>query len=271
MNLKLVILILSISIFVMLMAVLDIVVPYRYDEVRLDKRLLPPSINHPFGTDSLGRDIFMRVLYGTRLSLTVSSLSLTISAILGTLIGILSALSKHFHTLADLVMNFFYIVPSIFVATITAFVTGFGIHVIAIAIVLRFLPLFYRITRTIALAICAEPYIESVKVIGASTLYILSHYIARETIYIVAILSIYSFPETLSIEISLNFIGLGVQPPTPSLGSILAEALRYVAVAPHIIVPPILVIFAVILITEILGKSIKRYLDSYNIDEKLIY
>ncbi|MEM0214303.1 MAG: hypothetical protein QW348_08670, partial [Ignisphaera sp.] len=95
MNLKLVILILSISIFIMLMAVLDIVVPYRYDEVRLDKRLLPPSINHPFGTDSLGRDIFMRVLYGTRLSLTVSSLSLAISATLGTLIGILSALSKH--------------------------------------------------------------------------------------------------------------------------------------------------------------------------------
>ncbi|MEM1541012.1 MAG: ABC transporter permease [Ignisphaera sp.] len=271
MNLKLTILLLSISIFVILMAILDIVVPYRYDEVRLDRRFLPPSINHLFGTDSLGRDVFTRVLYGTRFSLTVSSLSLALSATLGTLIGILSALSKHFHTFADLVMNFFYIVPSIFVATITAFVIGFGIHVIAIAIVFRFLPMFYRVTRTIALTVSVEPYIESVRAVGASTLYVLTHYIARETISTVAILSIYSFPETLSIEISLNFIGLGVQPPTPSLGSILAESVKYVVVAPHNIVPPILVVFAAILLAEILGESIKKHLDSYNVDRKLFY
>ncbi|MEM1771943.1 MAG: hypothetical protein QXV28_06785 [Ignisphaera sp.] len=87
------------------------------------------------------------------------------------------------------------------------------------------------------------------KAMDASTLHIVFHCIAREAMSTAAVLSIYSFPEALSIEISLNFIWLGIQPPIPSLGSIIAEGVRYVAVAPHIIVPPTVAVFIVILAT----------------------
>jgi len=89
----------------------------------------------------------------------------------------------------------------------------------------------------------------------ASTLHIVFHYIAREAMSTAAVLSIYSFPEALSIEISLNFIGLGIQPPIPSLGSIIAEGVRYVAVAPHIIVPPTVAVFITILVADTIREN----------------
>ncbi|MEM2220643.1 MAG: ABC transporter permease subunit [Ignisphaera sp.] len=93
------------------------------------------------------------------------------------------------------------------------------------------------------------------KAMDASTLHIVFHCIAREAMSTAAVLSIYSFPEALSIEISLNFIGLGIQPPIPSIGSMLAEGVRYVAVAPHIIVPPTVAVFITILVADTIREN----------------
>lgn len=260
MNIKLVALATAVAFLVVILVSLDRVAPYRYDEVHLDRRFLPPSPSHPFGTDSLGRDVFTRILYGFRLSLALSSLSLAISATLGSAIGILSALSRRLYIVVDLLLSFFYIVPSIFIAAVVAFTAGFGIHVVAVAISLRFLPMFYRIARTVALSVSVEPYIESARTLGASTSYILTHYIARETLPVVTVTSIYSFPDAISMEVSLNIIGLGVQPPTPSLGNILAEGVRYIAIAPHIIAASIATIFTTILVVDSIGRKIEEYL-----------
>lgn len=249
----------AIVLLTLLLTIIDRITPYRYDEINLDERLQPPSIKHIFGTDSLGRDVLTRLLYGFRLSLALSILSIAISATVGSFTGILSALSKQLQMVTDPLFNSLYIVPSIFIAAVIAFTAGFGVHIVVIAIVLRLLPVFYRIMRTVTLSVVVQPYMESVRAMGASTLHILLHYVAREAMHTVAILSIYSFPEALSIEISLNFIGLGIQPPIPSLGSIIAEGVRYVAVAPHIIVPPTVAVFITILVADIVGEKIERH------------
>lgn len=248
-----------ISMLVLLLALIDRLTPYRYDEVNLDERLLPPSPKHLLGTDSLGRDVLTRLLHGFRLSLALSLLSIALSAAVGSLIGISSALSKPIQIVVDPLFSFLYVVPSVIVAAVIAFTVGFGLHVVAIAIALRLLPVFYRIVRTVALTVAVQPYIEAARAMGASLLHIVLHYIGREAMRTVAVLSIYSFPEALSMEISLSFIGLGVQPPTPSIGGMLAEGVRYVAVAPHIILPPAVVVFATILVLDVVGEEIEKY------------
>lgn len=248
-----------ILLFILTSIIIEYMSPYRYDEINLDKRLLPPSLEHILGTDPLGRDLFIRLLHGLRVSLTASLLSIAISASLGSFTGMVSTLiSKALQIPLESIFDFLYIVPSIFIAAVVAFATGFGVHVIVIAIAFRLFPVFYRITRTIALTVSVQPYIESIKAIGASTLYILINYIAREAMPTIAVLSIYSIPEALSMEISLSFIGLGIQPPTPSIGNIIADGIRYIAVAPHIVIAPTIAIFIIVSITDILGERIKK-------------
>lgn len=260
MRFKLLLPITIVLLFVLTFILLDTVTSYRYDEIDLSKRFLPYSLEHPLGTDALGRDVLTRLLHGLKLSLALSILSIVLSSALGSTLGILSALSKQLREFLDILFNFFYVIPSIFIATIIAFTTGFGIHVIIIAIMLRLFPAFYRIMKTVALTIYVQPYVEVAKALGASLPYILMNYIVKESLRIIAILSIYSFPDALSIEISLNFLGLGVRSPIPSLGNILAENINYVTIAPHIITSLTITIFIIILIAEIIAEKINRYL-----------
>ncbi|MEM4018321.1 MAG: ABC transporter permease [Sulfolobales archaeon] len=255
MKLKLTLAITAIA-FLILFIYLDKLTPYRYDEINLDKRFLPPSLEHILGTDALGRDVFTRIIHGLKLSLTLSILSIALSSVLGSTLGILSALSKQFREVLDLLFNFFYVVPSIFIATLTAFITGSGVHVVVIAIVLRLFPTFYRIIKTVALTIYVQPYVEATKALGASLPYILMNHIVREALRVIAILSIYSLPDALSIELSVNFLGLGIKPPTPSLGGILAENINYITIAPHIVVSLIAIVFIIVFIAEIIVEKI---------------
>ncbi len=258
--------VIAIVFIIFLLVIVDWIAPYRYDEINLDERFLPPSLKHLFGTDSLGRDLFTRFLYGYRLSLLLSILSIVLSTAIGFLMGVFSAFSKQLQIALDSIFNFLYIVPSIFIAVVAAFTTGFGAHIVVIAVILRLIPTFYRITKTVALTIAVQPYIEAAKAMGASTLYILTRYIAREALYTISILSIYSLPEALSTEITLSFIGLGIQPPTPSIGNILAEGIKYITIAPHIIIPPTIATFTTILAIDIIREKIEKHTkETYNL------
>lgn len=252
-------LVLGIALLAILLALIDRLTPYRYDEVNLDKRFLPPSPDHLLGTDSLGRDVLTRLLHGFRLSLAVSAASIALSAAIGSLMGISSALSKTIQAVVDPLFNFLYIAPSILIAAVVAFTVGFGLHIVVVAVVLRLLPAYYRIVKTVSHTIAVQPYVEASRAMGASLPHILVRYIGREVAHTVAILSIYSFPDALSIEISLSFIGLGVQPPTPSLGGMIAEGVRYISIAPHIILPPTVAVFTTILILDVVESRIERY------------
>lgn len=250
----------TLILFILLFMFIDKILLYRYNEINLDKRFRPPSLDNILGTDSLGRDMFSRLLYGFRHSLSISIIAIAISAVIGLFMGIFSALFKQIQIIIDTIYIFINTVPAILIATVIAFVSGSGHHVIIIAIVLRLLPTFYRIIKTMALVIVLQPYIESVRAIGAPMSYILINYVAREALPTIFILSIHSFSEALSIEISLSFIGLGIQPPTPSMGNIFAEDIRYIMIAPYLILSPIILVLITIFIADIIREKIELHM-----------
>ena len=197
------------------------------------ERLKNPNFMNFFGTDHLGRDVLARVVYGYRTSLITSSLAVIISLIFGGTIGLLAAYYKGlFDRIIMRFMDVLFAFPILLLAIGIIAVIGPSIWGASIAIAIVYTPIFSRLIRGPALVICQTEYVESAISIGASDFRIIIYHILPNITSVILVQSSLLLSAAILVEASLSFLGLGAQPPIPSLGLTLSEGRNFLLLSP---------------------------------------
>jgi glutathione transport system permease protein len=222
----------------------------------------PPSVKHWFGVDSLGRDIFSRILMGTRISLAAGFVSVAVGAVIGTLFGLLAGYYEGWWDrivmrLSDVLFAF----PGILLAIGIVAILGNGMVNVIVAVAVFSVPAFARLVRGNVLALKHQTYIEAVRSIGASDWVIMLRHLLPGTISSVVVYLTMRIGTSIITAASLSFLGLGAQPPTPEWGAMLNEARADMLNAPHVALFPSLAIFVTVLAFNLLGDGLRDALD----------
>lgn len=254
---------LSIVVLVILVAVFaPYIAPYDPTARVKEESSLAPSIKHLFGTDLLGRDIFSRVVYGSRISIEVGIVAVGISIIIGLFLG---AISGYFGNVSDAVImrfaDIFFAFPYILGAIAIMTVLGPGVINIFIAIGVLGWASFARIFRGSILSIKNKEYIEAARALGASNFRIIVKHIFPNAFAPIIVYGTMNVGTAIIVEAALSFLGLGVQPPTPAWGKMLAESLDYIDIAPWMMFFPGLAIVVTVLGFVLLGDGLRDAFD----------
>ena len=247
---------------VFLAAAAPILAPHNPNYQDLLSVLQPPSAVHPFGTDDLGRDVFSRVIYGSRVSLQVGLISIGVALFGGISIGLLAGyFGGRVDDVLMRVMDAISAFPSLVLALAITAALGAGIGNAMIAIGVVYTPLFARLVRSQALTIRELDYCLAARTIGAGPLRMMAKHIwpnATAPIIVQASLSVSS---AIIVEASLSFLGVGVLPPTASWGSILSQGYQVLEIAPWMALASGSAIFITVLGLNFLGDGLRTALD----------
>jgi glutathione transport system permease protein len=221
-----------------------------------------PSLKHLFGVDSLGRDIFSRILMGARISLAAGFISVAVGAIVGTALGLVAG---YYEGWADRVImrlsDVLFAFPGILLAIGIVAILGGGMVNVVIAVAVFSVPTFARLVRGNTLALKHLTYIEAARSIGASDATIVLRHIFPGTISAVVVYFSLRIGTSIITAASLSFLGLGAQPPTPEWGAMLNSARSDMMTAPHVALFPALAIFVTVLAFNLLGDGLRDALD----------
>ncbi|MDF3280631.1 ABC transporter permease [Gordonia sp. N1V] len=220
--------------------------------------LLPPSAEHWLGTDDLNRDVVTRVLYGIRVDLLIIFIAVPIGAALGTAIGLLTVSHPISDVVAQRVFDVILAFPALVLGIALTAVLSPGAITVAIVIVLAEIPIFGRLTRTSVLRVRELPYVEAARVSGASNTYVLRRHVLPNSVESLGVQFALSLSLAVFVEGALSFLGIGVTPPTPSLGAILAAGNGYLETNPWFSAGPLIVISALVLGFSMISQSISH-------------
>lgn len=236
--------------------------PYDPEAINAQIRLQGPSWAHPFGTDNSGRDILARVLYGGRPILGTGFISVGIALVLGLVIGIMTAyrrgwLDNALMRLMDVMLSF----PSVLLAILIVAGLGRGPENTIIAITFFMIPVFARLARSIVLTLVNEDYVLAARALGATDWAIIRRHLFPNMIPPMVVQASAMLAIAISTSTALNFLGLGVQPPTPDWGLMVADGQKFVFDAPHIPIFPGLVITLTVVAVNFIGDGLRDHLD----------
>jgi peptide/nickel transport system permease protein len=235
-----------------------------YDPIAVDamKMFQGPSRSHVFGTDRFGRDLFCRVVYGIRVTLGISGISIGIAASAGGALGLASGyFGKWIDQLFSRVMDLFFAFPPILLALGISAVLGAGVVTTVIAISVVYTPLFFRVMRASVLAERQLSYVEAAEAIGAGPWKILIRHILPNALSPMIVQVAVCLSYAVLIESALSYLGIGVQPPTPSWGTILNEGREFLTIAPWISLFPGLFIMVSVLAFNLVSDGLRDFLD----------
>ena len=243
-------------------AMARIVAPFDPLAQDLGNRFVPPSPPHLLGTDDLGRDVFSRILFGSRAAILVGLLSVAIAASIGTLVGIVAGLSTPIvdQTLM-LVMDGVLSFPTVLLAITVVSLLGYGLVQVMAAIGLVFSPVFARLVRAETLAIRAEPYFDAARCLGTSGIRLVVGHVLPNLAPRLIVQSTITFALSIVIESSLAYLGLGTRPPNPSWGLMLRDARNHLGLAPWLAVYPGLAIALTVLCINVVGDVLSERLN----------
>jgi len=221
-----------------------------------------PSLMHWFGVDSLGRDIFSRVLVGTRISLIAGFFSVAIGALIGTVLGLLAGYYEGWWDRITMrICDVLFAFPGILLAIAVVAIMGSGMSNVIVAVAIFSIPAFSRLVRGNTLVLKHQTYIESARSIGASDWTIIMRHILPGTVSSIVVYFTMRIGTSIITAASLSFLGLGAQPPTPEWGAMLNEARADMVIAPHVAIFPSLAIFLTVLAFNLLGDGLRDALD----------
>jgi peptide/nickel transport system permease protein len=240
-------------------------IPYPEDvtgTVHIDRRLQPPSADHYFGTDEVGRDVFSRVVAGARISLGVGVIVLTVATAIGVSLGMLAGYFTGFiETLIMRVTDIFLTIPGLILAMAISAALGPSIPNVMLAISLVWWPGYCRLTRATVLAVKEQAFVEAARTLGAPEARIILRHVLPNAISPIVVKASMDFGFAVLTTASLGFIGLGAQPPTPDWGKMLADGRRYLPESWWYSTFPGLAIFLTVLGFNLLGDGLRDILD----------
>lgn len=240
----------------------DYIAPYPYDKQDLPNRFTYPSWEHPMGTDNFGRDILSRVIYGGRISLTVAFCAVTMGLVIGGVLGSTAAYyGGIYENIVMRVVDIMMAVPSILLAISISAALGSGVGNTAFAIGFGAIPTFARVTRASVLTIKDQEYIEAAQAIGANKFRIIYRHIIPNALAPIIVQSTLRLAESILVISSLSFIGLGVQPPIPEWGSILASGRDLIRDFWPIVTFPGIAIMITLISFNLFGDGLRDALD----------
>ena len=225
-------------------------------------RLKPPSGTYWFGTDLLGRDTFSRLMLGIGESFLVAFASVAVAAAAGTVIGLFAAWWGHlWDGILMRIMDVLLAFPAILLALLIVAIEGPGVATSITAIGIVYTPIFARVVRAPALTLKAREFVEAARTFGSSQGYILSRHLLLNLVAPLTVQITLALAWALLTESGLSFLGLGTQPPAPSLGMMLAESKSMMTRAPWLMVFPGLTIMLAILGFNLFGDALRDILD----------
>lgn len=238
-------------------------VPYDPSRQELSARLAGPTLDHPFGTDELGRDIFSRILMGTRVSMRVGVTVVLISSVFGVAIGGAAGfIGGRFDTVVTVVIiNSFQAFPSILLAIGLVAFLGPGLNNLILALTVVGWVGYARMARGQVLKIKTLEFVEAAGALGATRLRVFVRHVLPNIVQPILVQASIGMAAMILAEATLSFLGLGIAPPTPSWGSMLSEARNHLFDAPHMVVFPSLVLMATVLSLNTVGDAIRDWLD----------
>lgn len=228
----------------------------------LKDSIMPPSAQHPFGTDKMGRDIFVRVLYGARVSLSSTFILVAVIFVIGTFLGILAGyfggwVDAVIMRLADMMIAF----PGLVLAIAVAGILGASTKNAIIAIAVVTWPKYARLARSLVMKIRHTDFVAAATVTGSKTPYMLWKYMLPNTITTLVITAATDIGGMMMELAALSFLGFGAQPPTPEWGSMLNEGRNFMQSAPWLMIYPGLAIFVTVVVFNMLGDGLRDILD----------
>lgn len=247
----------------LMMIFADVLVPYEVSlEQDLYNKLQPPSVEHIFGTDEMGRDVLARIIHGSRRSISIGLIVTLVAAVVGVILGAISgyyggAIDNIIMRLGDILMSIPYM---LFCITVIACL-GLGMQSLIIAMCIAIMPGYARIVRASVLSLKGVEYVEAAVATGCSTARILARHIIPNVIGPIIVKATVGTASVILGAASLSFIGLGIQPPTPEWGTMMSTARTYMRAAPYLIVIPGIFIMLTTLSLNLMGDGLRDALD----------
>ena len=239
-----------------------LIATHDYAKQDLPSMLQPPSKAHLFGTDEFGRDIFSRVVYGSRVSMKVGFLAVGISLLTGLFFGCIAGyygrlLDSVICALIDIALAF----PMTLLAIAIIAVLGPGLFNVCLAIALSSWGSFARISRGQFLSLKNQEFVEAARILGYSDARIIFRHILPNSLAPLVVLTTLEVPKAIIVEATLSFLGLGIQPPLPSWGSIMSSGRSFLFHAPWITIFPGIMIILIVMGFNLLGDALRDSLD----------
>lgn len=251
-----------IVVFVLVAVFADQLAPYPPNKITLSQRFIPPNLEHWMGTDNLGRDILSRIIYGARISLWVGILTVGLAMLIGVPAGLFAGYVRGpADSILMRLVDIFLAFPVIILAIAIVAVRGPGLVNVMLALVAVYWVTYARVTRGVTLVLREEDYVTAAHAIGVPSWRIMLRHLLPNSLAPILVLATLGLGSAILAEAALSFLGLGIQPPEASWGSMLNFGMQFLREAPWLTIFPGVAIFLTVLGFNLIGDGIRDAMD----------